>query len=410
MCFNTWNIFSKILCDTETPTLDLLRYRQTIVQPKSALPVYASVVTSPTYDFITSLSITVDIPVPQLVRLTSIANLGVLEISKGKDTLRYDGQVQLAQGVSDRIIRAWQLAASTHGAFRVLRILRLWGHDEVTVNSLELVSMFPGLAVYDVGGCNFASAESQVQARNHGWAIAPTVKILELLDEMCKQRAIWMQDHVSKVKSTHRPRSRPLWDEAIVNWVPRAKVPECFHQTKSEEPPERTLKIKPSKRKHAEKVDVNNMLAALDRPREHRNISSRRLEQAQASMAKVAETKPPKTWDFEAYAAFARIGELRGDSDLARAGVIIGDQAVVGDQLVNSVRMASLHLGPTNFLSSANSKGPIFTRWEAPAPSDLALMRASLIAREAPSVAKKPQPSVMKSKKRKLDDVLGSFF
>jgi hypothetical protein len=116
----TWKIFSKLLSQSDAATLSLLRYRQSIIVPKLPLYMYTSPVTSKSFDFITSLSITTVFPVPDLFKLSTIPNLGILEIINREGSSPY--------GVGDRLIRAWHLAAVDNGAFSVLRILKLWNH------------------------------------------------------------------------------------------------------------------------------------------------------------------------------------------------------------------------------------------------------------------------------------------
>jgi len=57
------------------------------------------------------------------------------------------------------------------------------------------------------------------------------------------------------------------------------------------------------------------------------------------------ESKTRDSWDTETNTIYARIGELRNDSDLAAAGISIGDQIVLGGELANSLPMVSLYLG-----------------------------------------------------------------
>jgi hypothetical protein len=120
MCFNTWSIFSKLIGKHDLSDPDLTHYKHTIAHPKSTLDIYITTLASPSFDFITSLTITYNFAIPDLLKLSSITNLGVLKIVHCSPTP--------AQGVSDYVMRAWHLAALNDGAFRVLRILKLWGH------------------------------------------------------------------------------------------------------------------------------------------------------------------------------------------------------------------------------------------------------------------------------------------
>jgi hypothetical protein len=120
-----------------------------------------------------------------------------------------------------------------------------------------------------------------------------------------------------------------------------------------------------------------------------------------------------KTWDIETCSAFIRIGELRDDQDLSRAGVIIGDQALLaGNQLVNSVPIASLCLGPVPS-ALPKPRGFMFIRVEGPSPIDSKRDIQSSTMNETIRTANLPEKrhgnGVMRAKKRKLEDVLGSF-
>lgn len=164
-----------------------------------------------------------------------------------------------------------------------------------------------------------------------------------------------------------------------------------------------------------------------------------------------------RPWDLTAYKSFARIGELRNDTDLVRAGLAVGDQAVVGDELINSVPMASLRLGESprwlidpaltesrnNALSSsvqidATTGSPRY-EWRdkpsVPTPSieGLAFFRIkvplqvpegtsldslggitrNLDAREPPSTqppsVRRGTSGIVRNRKRRLGDVLNSF-
>lgn len=137
-CFNTWSIFSKLL-SRDASTMNLLRYHQKIENPSCHLGVYTGPLTSKSFNFITSLSITTSCPVPDLVKLSTVTNLGILEIINTK------GVEYIAVG--DRLLRSWHIAAVENKAFTVLRILRLWRHEGLTEKSLSYLNGFPALAV-----------------------------------------------------------------------------------------------------------------------------------------------------------------------------------------------------------------------------------------------------------------------
>jgi hypothetical protein len=372
------------------PTLDLLRYRHVIAVPKSPLPVYANVLTSKSLDFITSLSITVACHIPDLVKLAQVVNLGVLHIVNGTEML----------GIGDRLIRAWHSAIMNDGAFQVLRILKLWNHGELTCNSLALVTSFPALAVYDIRGCDF-HADPNIRAKQLGWKIAQKADYLDELDQMCQKRATVMSE---QTVSKHTGYSQPLPDGARVKFVSRAETLQFLTR----------IKVK-------NKLRSPNPLGHSVPP----NPLKSRIKPTKAKLGKQKEkpeirlTSADKSWEFPTYAAFTRIGEIRNDSDLARAGVIIGEQAVVGEDLVNSVPIISLCLGRAP-ASSIRSRSFVFLRCHVPSPEDTQMgdrvslsksMGPTSVGRVGGSNASQngSSPVFMRAKKRKLNDILGSF-
>lgn len=137
------------------------QYCQIILAPKSELITYTRALTSANYDFITALSITVEFPVSDLVKLSKLVNLVALEIINPTT-----GQSL----VSDFLVRAWSLSASEDEAFRILRILRLWNHKEITPKSVYNLVHFPSLVIYDVRGC-FENCRPQ---KDSGWVYGHT--------------------------------------------------------------------------------------------------------------------------------------------------------------------------------------------------------------------------------------------
>jgi hypothetical protein len=171
------------------------------------------------------------------------------------------------------------------------------------------------------------------------------------------------------------------------------------------------------------------------------------------------------TWDFQLSSAYARLGELRDDRDLERAGIDISDQVMVGDELVNSVPMVSIRLGPTmaelrpespNMSTYAplyasvlpvnvsyalpqmkqspdvNQTAMAFVRVEAPFRRENAVLdttrtrqtepaqttkssvstdenKENATRQEAPVQKRKSVVGIAKSKKMKLSEVLGAF-
>lgn len=105
---------------------------------------------SPSFDFIVHLTLVgyqPSIDTPQLLSLTKLKNLGVLEIIQPPPSST--GADLDFPKISDAIIRQW---SEEPDPFPVLRVLKIWGDYFTTPNSLQYLSKFPALAVYDVAG------------------------------------------------------------------------------------------------------------------------------------------------------------------------------------------------------------------------------------------------------------------
>jgi len=391
-----------------------MRYREAIESPKSGLTVYTTPLTSISYDFMAHLSITTAFPVSQLVKLSEIPNLGVLEIIKTSEM----GSL-LVEDVGDRLIRTWSEIASDGRAFGVLRILRLWNFKGVTNQSLQFVSRFPLLGIYDVRGCGFGGTSS-VNARQLGWKVLVDPNILQTVVSACDiERGL-------RLTREHK--------------VPRHKV---YHATA--EPLSDDTKVQ---RIHREDVDafmVKSCTEELGQPEQHPGGATYRLSEADAqarpgkSVTRTFEhpselfygvANKERTWDYHLATTYAQLGELRADKDISGRGIHPGKQAVVGGELVNSFPMVSIRLGkhlpelqlesrylatlsPGAAYSKVTSHPELdashicFFRLEVPpvsGPDKSAMFTATYGNPKRKSVV-----SITERKKMKLGDVLGSF-
>jgi len=390
--FNTWRIFAKVLREGDVPTLEVLRYRHSITNPTSPLSTYTTPVTSISFDFLTSLSLTSEFSTGELYGLSRITNLGVLEIINTSQTS--------VMGVGDRLMRGWHMAALNDNAFRVLRIIRMWNFEELTNRSLAYLNGFPALAIYDVRGCgfyNFAGKASEI-----GWVPYSNKSMLEIIDAKCIEWNAQLNRDAQSSNSVERHSSLPLWDTASVRKIPRTEVTQFLTRGKSPVTKEVTVNSESIKLK-AEETRSQHQKRARDKKLKYtENLHLR--------------PRAPEPWDFKATTAFARIGELREDVDLSRAGVNIGKQAVVGEELVNSVPMVSLCLGSTQPLTSnMRDGGLIFVHIKSfgrDCLSELAQgenKRSDAPTMPRPVISGKREQTMVKRKKRRLDDVLGSF-
>jgi len=433
MSFDLWRTFSKLLLHRGDITLRLLRHRQAIESPSSPLEIYTAPLTSTSFEFITNLSLTTAFPLPDLVKLSNISNLGVLEIVNTSGTAQ--------RIVGDRLIRAWNIAALNDGAFKVLRILRLWNHMEVTSKSLVYLNSFPALGIYDVRGCGF-DFRYPIHARDLGWSPVVDPNILGVLQADCVKRAVHLQSILGvDAKPIRRGTANQLWDGAKVWKVPRKELPAFLTREATSRPG--------TPRPNCQSfVDMHKMVDRLQYELPDLEIKKYRWETLDRHM--FAESRMKQTWEFQMYNAFNRLGELRDDKDLRRAGIDTGDQAMVNNELINSVPVVSIRLGPTPpelrpsspgnsshkpfYNTSPNSSASSLTRlsndWETPYTrlnsQSLCFTRYDLP--EAPTSAfriqkqdtktevqeqetalKRKRTGVAKNKKMKLGDVLGSF-
>ncbi|KAI0157087.1 hypothetical protein GGR52DRAFT_189462 [Hypoxylon sp. FL1284] len=142
----SFKIFARRLGPLSMP-VSIYRSHYDINRPNGPLSLYMNPLTSSSFDFIVHLTLTgPDLPFDthQLLSLTQLKNLGVLEILQPE----LPGSATFPR-VSDAVIRQW---SQEPDPFPVLRVMRIWGDDFTTTRSLQYLSRFPALAVYDVAG------------------------------------------------------------------------------------------------------------------------------------------------------------------------------------------------------------------------------------------------------------------
>ncbi|KAI1090534.1 hypothetical protein F5B19DRAFT_321678 [Rostrohypoxylon terebratum] len=130
--------------ETKVPK-DVYRYQQVIKELTGPLRTILKPLQNRPSDFIVHLTIGgkgLRFPTHELLLLTDLKNLGVLEIIQPAGL--YNGFPARA---SDNILRGW-----AEKPFPVLRVLKIWGQDYTTGRSLRYLDKFPALHVYDVSG------------------------------------------------------------------------------------------------------------------------------------------------------------------------------------------------------------------------------------------------------------------
>jgi hypothetical protein len=337
-------MFSRLLHDGDFPTLNLFRYRQAFERPLSPLHVYSEPLTSHSFEFITSLSINAVFTVPELVKLSNITNLGILEIIHDA---RLDSHIAVPPSpVSDRLIRAWHFAALNEGKFRVLRIVKLWNHVDVTSTALLYLNSFPALALFDVRGCGFLT-EARIDAKRLGWKPMLEPNVLALLEAACFEKAMILQQSLGvEPKPLRKPSARQLSDSSTIRKIPRSEVASFLVRPETVIPGEPLVDSKQYTRIHQE----------LDSSQSRKKRSKGRKSDLMDSYLS-SGSRAYETWEFVSYTSFSRIGELRNDGDLMNAGVPVQDSAVlVGNELVTPLPMVSVRLGTSkNFPSLIES-------------------------------------------------------
>ncbi|KAI1130136.1 hypothetical protein F5Y10DRAFT_131965 [Nemania abortiva] len=146
----TWKLLIRIAQDEETAhyVCPLLMRHGTWANKTQPLAAYIEPLVSDTFDFMTHLTITgmVRCEPPELLQLTRLKNLAVLEIIQPPDDER---GTWTSLRLTDSIVREWSRSPNP---FPFLRVLRVWGDDHTTIQSLRYISAFPSLAFYDVAG------------------------------------------------------------------------------------------------------------------------------------------------------------------------------------------------------------------------------------------------------------------
>lgn len=361
MSFDTWKVFSEAL---RHDVLDpgLFSFSCTIKEPKSPLDIFTCPLTSSSFQFLASLSLSAGFPIPDLIRLSDVSNIAVLEVI---NTSRSAG----AFCDGDRLVRAWHLAALNNGSFSVLRFLRLWNFQNVTGRSLEFLSAFPALAVYDVGGCNF---DIEPQLSHLEWTQVYGDNDLRTLKDACLKCNQYTLQSGSEESKSQQPTSHQSNGHSKMRFRPRKLV----------------------------RPVLDPMLAA--------SLVQKNLSSKNGVIA---------TWEEMTYEFCPVVGELRNDADLAQAGFDIGDQVVVGNTLVNSIPVASLRLGRRQSFSFLDLR-MTFIRTDLLYPFGMNARedahnnveeKGSQSTHRETNKRERQGQGVTQSKKRKLDDLLGSL-
>ena len=145
--FHAWRVFA-FSYSTHFTSAPSHRYRIELKQPPLPLPDYYAGLTSPTSAWLTALRIAPKrASASDLVRLASLPNLAVLDLSDGPLPLLGDAD---DSHFDERILRAWKEVGT---CFPRLRVLMLGWQGGVDRWIFPYLSIFPNLEVFVVTDC-----------------------------------------------------------------------------------------------------------------------------------------------------------------------------------------------------------------------------------------------------------------
>ncbi|GJC77745.1 hypothetical protein ColLi_00583 [Colletotrichum liriopes] len=381
-----WKVFSKfLLAEDDEKTLGLYRYRQHICQPSENLRHYIRPLESLAVDFVTHLNITgfSSFAENELLALARLKNLAILEIIQPADELR-----TIFPKVEDRLVRGW---SEMDGPFPLLRILRLWGDESVTKNSLQYVSKFPSLALYDVNASRSDWRGAGDAARGEGWEMEEPL-------HGPQDSLLWylmLFDFVEESKPRQLQGLARNIDDGLMNFCQSSNQPIKFVPSHDA----------PSFLDHLGDAAKRNLSMYVDVP---------------GYEAQTCKGFPFETWAFWLYSF---IGQFTKDEDLKRVGLETG-QKTVSEQLVLPSRpLACLQLGHCGSARPGITPAVSYVRRGLFATSRYTFFRTSSPSNRQASARKTAElmkPTVQlgnvetglnpnRKKRRRLDDILQSF-
>ena len=132
-----------------------------IAMPNLSLHSYCKDLTSPTYQWLTHLTLlNITVPRSALIQLSMITNLAVLSLGPGL----FAPDI----GVDDNLIRTWSRSTSD-GAFCMLRVLALRDQSCVTIRAFEYLTLFPTLAIFATESVPGIGPRDKIAAGACGW-------------------------------------------------------------------------------------------------------------------------------------------------------------------------------------------------------------------------------------------------
>ncbi|ROT42739.1 hypothetical protein SODALDRAFT_336363 [Sodiomyces alkalinus F11] len=389
-CLQAWKVLSKLLLiEDGEKTLGLYKYRHHICRPSEPLSHYTKPLESPSFDFLSYLNISgpCSFDSIELMALPELKNLAVLEIIQPADELR-----TVFPRISDRLVRGW---SEKHDPFPLLRILRVWGDESVTEHSLQYLSQFPSLLLYDVNGSRSDWGNAETVASLHGWETAEPLHgprdsllwYLILFKPLDEDQPGMLRDLARSI------------DEGLINFCQNNNQPLSFVPSETAPP----------------FLDYLNDAARSNLPL---YIDSPSSYNAQSC----------KGYPFETWAFFLNsfLGQLTKDEDLKKNRAGVTKQAVSGSLTLPSRPLACLQLGhcgrsgisPTvSYVRRGLFATSRYTFYKKGIPGGN-IPNATIPKSKEVSASMKPQPQLSsvetgltlnRQKRRRIDDLLRSF-
>lgn len=141
-----WKVFAAAYPRADNKTLK--RRHQIIPKPNMALPDYIKPLLSPSFQWITFLTLSnITCSRHDLINVSKLTNIGALTIAHGVEAPD--------AGLDDSIVRAWARAATEAGAFSRLCVFACRAQRAITSQVFAYISQFPSLTMFVVEDCNF---------------------------------------------------------------------------------------------------------------------------------------------------------------------------------------------------------------------------------------------------------------
>lgn len=388
--------------------MGLYRYRQHICKPNLDLRKYTEPLTSLPTDFISHLVLSggCEFRTNDLLCLTDMNNLGVLEIIQPDYPLHLPSFPE----VTDRLIRGWTEKVNP---FPLLRVLKIWGDQFITKESLQWVSKFPSLAFYEVRAPARHWPENRSEYKvEYDWELGT----LCLPDDYClvynlQTLASAEFDQTYRYSKAKRPcTGRRIPAKGNINVYADRNIHSDLYGTCSNS--QCALKV----------VKNDQTPRLMDYIAEQNKDITRSTLKERHDQQDAFETCHDAIFEISGFWLYSLIGQLSHDRDLKANGVSIEDGVVAGPLVLPSKQYVSLFLGHSrkrDYLGADSSTWMLPPTYWREDLSRITFIRRKLFEgagskkpKSDPTGARKPEKSVSKlrGKKRKhMNDVINGM-